>query len=245
MKLTAGQIAGHAKAAGWSGNDVAIAVAVALAESGGRSDARGDIALQTGTWGPSVGLWQIRSLKSETGTGGTRDESANMDPGTNAKHAYQIWRSQGWSRGWTTYRTGAYRLYMTAARTGAANPVGTASTTDGVTSVVGLPDIPGPIDDVIRAFTNADDVVDVLKGMAVFPIKVFDWVSERRNWTRVGWVFLGGALVVVGVVKISVDQGMAVVDKASKLVGGAGTAVTKVGKAAGKAATAVKGAGGQ
>src|SRR5208282_634628 len=52
--LSASEIAGYASAAGFSGPDLQVAVAVALAESSGNPSAIGDLTL-----GVSVGLWQI------------------------------------------------------------------------------------------------------------------------------------------------------------------------------------------
>jgi hypothetical protein len=48
---------------GFKGKSLDTAFSVAMAESGGRPGALGDIHLQTHKWGPSVGLFQIRSLK--------------------------------------------------------------------------------------------------------------------------------------------------------------------------------------
>ena len=93
MKLSDSQVAGYVIAAGFSGNAAIMATAIALRESGGDSAARGDVALQTSTWGASIGLFQIRSLNAQKGTGGQRDELANLDPATNARHEGCIsWR---------------------------------------------------------------------------------------------------------------------------------------------------------
>lgn len=115
-RLTAAQIASLARDAGFRGDDVTTAVAVALAESGGRPDAIGDTTLQNGTWGPSVGLFQIRSLREQRGTGGVRDELANRDPATNVRHARAIAATErGW-RHWSVVLHGTYRRYLPQAR---------------------------------------------------------------------------------------------------------------------------------
>lgn len=117
--LSANQIAQYAYRAGFRGQALTIAVAVAVAESGGRTQARGDTTLTDHTWGPSIGLWQIRSLWTDKGSGGQRDEKANLDPATNARHAYQIsGHGQNWQP-WSTYTNGAYRSHLTAARAAA------------------------------------------------------------------------------------------------------------------------------
>ena len=110
------QVAGVARRSGcWRGGDLVTAVAVALAESGGRAGARGDVLLEGAGWGPSVGLWQIRSRRAERGTGRVRDELANRGPRANAAHACALWRGRGWLP-WSAYTGGAYRAYLPRAR---------------------------------------------------------------------------------------------------------------------------------
>jgi hypothetical protein len=119
MKLTDKQIAQYAYAAGFRGDHLVTAVAVALAESGGITDRRGDTGITTGTWGPSIGLWQIRSLNAERGTGGQRDALANVHAAVNARHAYQIsGHGRDWSP-WSAYTNGSYRQFLGRARTAA------------------------------------------------------------------------------------------------------------------------------
>jgi murein DD-endopeptidase MepM/ murein hydrolase activator NlpD len=49
---------------GFKGKALDTAFSVSLAESGGRAGALGDLNLQDAKWGPSIGLFQIRSLKN-------------------------------------------------------------------------------------------------------------------------------------------------------------------------------------
>jgi hypothetical protein len=117
--ISAAQIAQYAYAAGFRGDSLTTAVAVALAESHGDTGIHGDVNLQTGTWGPSVGLWQIRSLNPGHGTAAEqalRNAQANADPATNARHAYQISHQGNNFRPWSTYTNGAYRNYLNQAR---------------------------------------------------------------------------------------------------------------------------------
>ncbi len=148
--LSPAQVYTLARGAGFDPATAAIMVAIAGPESGYRTDARGDVGLQTSVWGPSIGLWQIRSLKAQTGTGGTRDASRLTDPTFNAKSAYSIYKGQGLGA-WSTYTSGAYRGFLTKANAaagtgGAPVPLGTASgsttTTAGSTNAQ-LVDLPG------------------------------------------------------------------------------------------------------
>lgn len=48
---------------GWTEDKVDVAQAIAMAESGGFTDAVGDLTLTNQVWGPSIGLFQIRSYR--------------------------------------------------------------------------------------------------------------------------------------------------------------------------------------
>lgn len=93
-------IAGYASTAGFSGVDLDIAVAVALAESGGDPNAVGDVNL-----GRSIGLWQINLAAHPE-----YSEDELYDPQTNANAAFAIYQAAGNSFSpWTTFKTGAYQ----------------------------------------------------------------------------------------------------------------------------------------
>jgi hypothetical protein len=116
--LTMEQIAGYASAAGLSGEPLATATAIAMAESEGDTDAVGDTRIVSSTWGPSIGLWQIRSINAQRGTGGERDETANRNPANNAKAMMAISSGgKNWLP-WSVYTTGKYRQFLAAATTG-------------------------------------------------------------------------------------------------------------------------------
>lgn len=119
--LSAGQIADYARLAGFQGEGLRIAVAVAMGESGGRTNAVGDVTIQDAKWGPSIGLWQIRSIKAEKGKGSNRDELANYDPLHNAKAAYQISGGGANFKPWSVYTNGAYKKFLDGAGTAATS----------------------------------------------------------------------------------------------------------------------------
>jgi lysozyme-like protein/D-alanyl-D-alanine carboxypeptidase-like protein len=120
-KLSAQEIAEHAYNAGFRGQALTTAVAIALAESGGRPDAKGDTTITDGYWGPSIGLWQIRSVRKENGTGGERDAKANLNPATNAKHAWSVSKHGTFWTPWSVYKNGSYRQYLDTAWAAAQN----------------------------------------------------------------------------------------------------------------------------
>lgn len=120
MSLSATQVYSLARQAGLSASAAVTATAVAMAESSLNPGATGDVGLENATWGPSVGLWQVRSLKAQTGTGGVRDASALSDPTFNARSMVSISNGGTNWRPWSTYTSGAYRQYLPAAQAAAA-----------------------------------------------------------------------------------------------------------------------------
>jgi len=213
--LSDAELANLAAAAGFDGEARALAVAIALAETGGKptSDIEGDVALETATWGPSVGPWQIRSLKAERGTGGVRDELALKDPAHNAASAHTIYVQAGNSfRPWTTFVTGAFMFYRLRANAVTLNSGGPVTNTD-----------LGPVTGVANA---AETAASGVKAGITTIQHVGAWIGDPHNWARVAWVVLGGGLVVGALVVIAEPD----VAKATKIVGSAAGAVSKVPK---------------
>lgn len=116
-ELSPAEIARYAHEAGFRGQDLTIAVAVALAESGGDPRAHNDTPPDN-----SYGLWQINMLGSlgparrrEFGLESNREL---FDPLENAKAANRIsGDGRSWTP-WTTYTSGKYRQYLDEARRG-------------------------------------------------------------------------------------------------------------------------------
>lgn len=115
-QLLGTQVAQLVRGVGLTGDAAMIAVAIAKGESGWRTDAQGDTTIQTSKWGPSVGLWQVRSLKAEYGTGGTRDASRLTDPQFNAASMLTISNGGRNWQPWTVFTSGAYRSHLEEAR---------------------------------------------------------------------------------------------------------------------------------
>jgi hypothetical protein len=110
--------------AGFSRSSAITMVAVGLGESGGNDTAVGDVSLEDSTWGPSVGLYQVRTVKSKTGSGTDRDISALMgDPDRQAQAAWDISNNGTDFTPWTVYKSGEYQKYLSQAQA-AANQVG-------------------------------------------------------------------------------------------------------------------------
>lgn len=100
--LTDQQLMAQVKAAGFTGNDAAIAFAVAKAESGGNSTI-----VSTPNTDGSVdrGLFQINSKAWPGFTGWN-------DPAQNSSFAHDVvLKEQGW-HAWTAYNNGSYLQYL-------------------------------------------------------------------------------------------------------------------------------------
>ena len=100
-------------AKGFHGKALKTAYAISIAESGGRSNAKGDVSLQDAKWGPSIGLFQIRSLKDwKKYNDPYRDASRLFDPRYNAEAAFKK-SNQGKSfKAWSTYTSGAFVKHL-------------------------------------------------------------------------------------------------------------------------------------
>lgn len=142
-RLTMAQAYTLARQAGFDPAAATIMAAIDMAESGLNTDAVGDVGLQNSTWGPSVGLAQIRSLKAQTGTGKVRDVTTLKDPAANMAAAYAISSHGKDFTPWTTYTSGKYRSFLGQASTAAAGSAGTITNTGTVVAAqnVGLTDL--------------------------------------------------------------------------------------------------------
>jgi hypothetical protein len=116
-KLSPAQIAEYAHDAGFRGHDLTVAVAVAMAESGGDTRAHNPVPPDD-----SYGLWQINMIGS---LGPARRDEFDLDsnrelfdPEENAKAAWEISGHGDSFRPWTTYTSGAYKQFLDDARRG-------------------------------------------------------------------------------------------------------------------------------
>ena len=102
------------KAAGFTGADLDVALGVSYVESDfGYADAVGDTTLVNDKWGPSIGLFQIRSLrhpKDYPAPDDLRVAAALRDVTYNVATAYAIVKKYGWKQ-WSTYNSGSYLKY--------------------------------------------------------------------------------------------------------------------------------------
>jgi len=109
LKLSAAEIATYAKRAGFSGDDLAIAISVAIAESSGNPVAYNpETAAHTPEGQGSFGLWQIYVKVHPEFSG-----QDLYDPQTNANAAFQIYSQAGRTfKPWSTFKNNAYLAYL-------------------------------------------------------------------------------------------------------------------------------------
>lgn len=184
------EIAALAKAQGLSDSQAAIAVAVALAESGGNTTAHNAIPPDD-----SYGLWQINMFgslgPSRRKQFGIVSNSDLYSPQVNAK-AMRIISSGGsnW-KPWTTYTTGRYLTFMSRANKAVGNPA--------TTIPVGNP-------------LNPIDALDTAK-------KIIGTLSDATWWRRATLFLFGLGLMWLAFFRLTGDNKLSpVVKEAVKLV---------------------------
>jgi hypothetical protein len=126
VKLTPGEIAHCIASTKMPAAEWATAIAVALAESGGDTDALGVNDKGTMptpapvTWGSyDCGLWQVNNYWH-----GAKMVALNWrDPYANAELAYRAWlEGKSTWRPWSTFNSGAHARFMPHAAIGLAHP---------------------------------------------------------------------------------------------------------------------------
>lgn len=205
------KIAGIALNAGFTGNALNTAVAIALAESGGNPRAHNATPPDD-----SYGLMQINMLGA---MGPERRKRFNLrsnedlyDPSTNMRVAYALWKSRGGFGDWSTYNNGRYLTYLQRANRGVVKnggkAIGTASVggdTSGATDL-SRPDTPLP-DPVENAIYDVRDAIANVSGFV-------RTITDAQTWLRVA-LFIGGGLLVAVALLFLVGQSRTVRTAAS------------------------------
>ncbi len=175
-KLTAQQIAGAAKAAGFPDNELATATAVALAESGGETTATN----RNTNGSVDYGLWQINTVH-----GSLLSQGDKFNPTDNAKMAYTVWNGAGrkWSP-WSAYNNQRYRTFLPTASLAAAAPTAVSASVD-------IPN-PTPGGAAMAAAGGTADILSLLSGL-----------TSGGLWTRLGAFLLGGILILFSLWKLT------------------------------------------
>ncbi len=163
---------------------LAQAIAIARAESGFNPTATNS-SKNNDKWGSAVGLWQIRSLNAETGTGSIRDAKALVLPSFNAKAMFEISKGgKDWGP-WEVWPLIAAPFIILYAPTAGA--------------VIAEKKAGGAAGDAIGGVVDtATDATAALADISSIGKAAYNWTSDRNNWVRVSKVMVGGALLVGG-----------------------------------------------
>jgi hypothetical protein len=201
----------------------ALMAAIALAESGGNSDATNPT--DNNNTQTSWGLWQIS-------TGTHAEPSPNWANGlTNAQLAVAKYKSQGLSA-WGTYDSGEYQKYMqggvppSAQLTGMNNPPGNSSGSSSgsnqglsIGSIIGdveafdpfLNSMLKPISWVTGFATEANSTAKAIGGIANDISQLMNWVAFMfmpSSWLRIASFFAGMILLLLGAVMLGKSIGV-------------------------------------
>lgn len=189
MSLSYAQVYALALASGLTPQQAITATAISGQEVNGDAigqpinpAAVGDERLVTATWGPSIGLWQIRTLKAETGTGRARDINILTNPQQNARAMAEISaKGTNWTP-WSTYNDGSYRHHLAAATAAAKGGSGTT---------------PAPI---VSATYPAGQTVTVANGNSPFDVdvKLGPLSGPVEGLIKAAGPILLGSLIVAG-----------------------------------------------
>jgi tape measure domain-containing protein len=125
-QLKVGQLKALALAAGFNDRDASIMAAIAMAESGGRSNAHNN---NVATGDNSYGLWQVNMLgrmgPERRRSFGIGSNEALFDPAVNASAARKVFESQGFGA-WSVFKSGAYKQFLPQAMRAGAAPMAPA-----------------------------------------------------------------------------------------------------------------------
>ena len=164
-------LADLAAGAGFTGDDVAIAAAIAMAESGGNPRIYNpETAAGTPQGKGSYGLWQIY-LKAHPEFAGWN----LYDPQTNANAAYRVYQQQGWNA-WSTFKSGAYRKYLTGVPGLPVPALSQPLTIDATTGQV-VPDTTAPAD-VIASVVSPIPLSPNAIGLTILGIGAYFLATE-------------------------------------------------------------------
>jgi hypothetical protein len=181
--LSASQIAGYAKNAGLSGQNVSIATAIALAESSGNTE----ITHTNSNGSTDYGLWQINSVHSDLLNGADW-----RDPAQNAKMMISISNNGTNWKPWSTFTSGAYLAHLSAAN--AAVPDTSVGPATGGVQTAGF----NTVGDFTASLTTIQQFAQA--------------ISDPHNWLRLGMI-LGGSVMLLVAIHKSVDTHIPAVAK--------------------------------
>jgi Lysozyme like domain len=173
-KLSNHQVLDLAYQAGWRKPvDLERALAVVLAESGGRTDV-------TSYTGCCHGLMQINTRVHKQWT-----KEQMMDPGANMRAGFALWQQSGWQP-WNSSRGGQFLR----------SPEASASmATWHLSPGVGAQGTPGAIKEAAGGITGA---VPGLSDALAIANRAREWITTPANIGRLAMAVVAGVIIIVG-----------------------------------------------
>jgi len=170
----------------------AIAVAVALAESGGNTTATNS----NSDGSTDTGLWQINSVHQRTHSGWT--VAWLKDPMNNAVAMAEVsGGGSNWSP-WVAYKNGKYRQFLDRGKTAAEAATG-LSITDRLGDIIG--GVANPVETaggIVDAFGNIiTSPLEAITAIVQPALAAATWLGNPANWLRIIQVIGGVALGLV------------------------------------------------
>lgn len=190
-KVSDQTIAAAAIAAGFPADQIATAVAVALAESGGDATATH----HNSNGSTDHGLWQINSVhKSILASGDWRL------PSINARMAKAVWDNAGhkWTP-WTTYKTGSYWRFI--GRGTIAAEKARKGGSDSISAILEIADAAAAaVSGALAGPGGIGSPLEAVQGLADTAQAALSALTDRDTWIRAGMLLLATALIVAGIV---------------------------------------------
>lgn len=210
--LTPQQIAQYAYNAGFRGDALNQAVAIALAESGGNPQAYNpETAAGTKTGSGSRGLWQIYGTAHPE-----YNNSKTFDPQVNANAAFKVFKEAG-NRftPWSTWNNGVRANQNYAAMIKGKSPVSTVirgnvapvlnskpkttTTTTTTTTTQPVAALTNSLNSVSTSLNSISGVADSVKGF--FGLDYFKKSGDAIAYDVI-FAFMGGTLVLIGIIAL-------------------------------------------
>lgn len=194
--LNASQIRQYAYNAGFRGADLDTAVAVALAESGGNTQAYNPelASSYSKPGGGSRGLWQIFGSVHPN-----YNSSIAFDPATNAKGAFEIYQAAGNKfTPWSAYNKGTYTKFL--------GSVGSSNNESGSSGGIAS-NVQNAISNTASSVQNAFDIQGALQSIVDYIGQgILGKTSEGTQRTTADLIFFlaGFALVILGLVILGI-----------------------------------------
>jgi Lysozyme like domain len=181
--------------------------AIALAESGGKTDAVN----RNSNGSTDTGLWQINSIHGYS-------QASLMDPRQNARAAKAVFDKQGYTA-WVVFNEDKYQRYLGESTKAASETSGTS-----IADILkALPVAAGTLLDVgkdvageVNPLQGIEGVAKALGGLVELAAKAGTFMSDPQNWLRIAYVGVGVALIIGGLVVFAAPVAEPVVKTAAK-----------------------------